>query len=158
AESAEESKVLCALGVRCGSKCGGAFQKTSTGGPWTSGCWAIMNHVSCRRLSAASLRFGQQFVDLCGDLLVAVVAEFALPAVTHHPVLVHQVDGRPVLVAPRLPVGPVIVHGDGERELVLGHPVLDPVHVLLGVELRRMNADHEEALVVLVLVLPGPVV
>jgi hypothetical protein len=69
------------------------------------------------------------------------------------PLRVDEVQRRPVPVLEGPPYGVLVVHGDRVIDPHLLHGPADVVHVLLERELRRVDADHHQASI---LVLRGP--
>ena len=97
----------------------------------------------------------EQFFDLFAhDLLAFCVfrVQFTVPAVTHKPLLVDEIDARPPAIAPRCPS-----LGFGiDRDRILDPIVLDLLShrfdLLLSVGLCRMDANDGDAFVGKVLV------
>jgi hypothetical protein len=82
------------------------------------------------------------------------VAALAEVLVAERPFLVDEVERRPVVVRERVPDGVVVVGGHGIVDPHRLHLLTDVPEVVLERELRRVHAEHDEP-VLLVLLAPG---
>src|SRR6185437_10324410 len=92
--------------------------------------------------------FGEQLLDLSFRLVVGAFAEVVISNTT---LRIRDVERRPIRVVERLPDRVVVVDGGGEIDVLLAHRAPNVVHVLLELELGRLDVDHDHALVSILL-------
>lgn len=95
------------------------------------------------------LLFGQQLDDFFAHELFAAASlpvELAIPPVPHMAFLVDEIDGRPDVVTPGLPVLQFAVDGNGEFESMLPGAFAYALDDLFSFGFGRVNADDREAL------------
>ena len=105
----------------------------------------------CAGWHGCCVRLCEQLLNPSLGLVVLALAEVL---VAHLAGGIDEVVGRPVFIVECVPDGVVAVERDGIRDGKLLHGLLHVGHLLLEVELRRVDAnDHQAA--VLVLLRPG---